>query len=60
MVGYGSKNGCHQDMWFKKIGLRAQNMIIIPGSIINMIGEIHTTTLMSVRLFTLITNKILI
>ena len=38
MVRSSSRNGYEKDVWLKKIELRAQIMIIIPGSIVNIIG----------------------
>jgi hypothetical protein len=38
MVRCGSKNGHQKDMCFKEIGWRAKNILIIPASIVNMIG----------------------
>ena len=42
------------------IGLRAQNMLTIMSSIINMIREDLYDNLMSTQIFTSITNKIFI
>ena len=39
----GFKNIYQKDMCSKKIGLRAQNMITILDSIINIIGRIYMT-----------------
>ena len=60
----GSKNRHQKDMWFKEIGLRAQNLLTVLGSIVNVIvgggGEgksilyYHST---STRIFTLMMNK---
>ena len=35
----GCKNGHQKDMCLKEIGLHAQNMLIVLGSIVNIIGE---------------------
>ena len=65
----GSKNGHQQGMHLKEIGLRVQNLLVIRlSSIVNMIfgggrpggkggGELYDQ-LMSMRIFTLIMNKI--
>ena len=59
----GSKNRHQKDMWFKEIGLRAQNLLTVLGSIVNVIvgggrgkGNLyyHST---STRIFTLMMNK---
>ena len=36
-LGRGSKNKHQKDMWFKEIGLRAQNMLTILSEIVNII-----------------------
>ena len=61
MVRNSSRNGYKKDVWLKKIELRAQIMIIIPGSIVNIIGggDLYDY-LMSMRIFTVIMNKIFI
>ena len=38
LVWWGLKNGYQRDIYLKEIGLRAQNMIIILDSTINIIG----------------------
>ena len=38
VVRCGSKNGDPKDMCLKEIGLRVQNMIIILGTIVKIIG----------------------
>jgi hypothetical protein len=43
-----------------EIGLRAQSMLTILGSIANMIGRTYMTTYMRMRIITLILNKIFI
>ena len=43
MVRCGSKNGHQKDMCLKEIGLRAQNMLTILGSIVNIIGGTYMT-----------------
>ena len=55
VVRSGSKNG-HQNglMCLKEIGLRTRNMLIILGSIVNMIGGDVCDHLMSMRFFTVI------
>jgi hypothetical protein len=40
----GSKNGHEKDMCLVKVRLRAQNMLTILVSIVNMIGETYMTT----------------
>ena len=40
----GSKNGRHNDMCLEEVGLRAQNMLTILSSTINLIRETYTTT----------------
>ena len=58
MVGCGSKIKFQKHMCFKEIGLRAQNVITILSSIVNIIeggGEGE-----AIEHETLITNKILI
>ena len=37
MVRCGSKNGHHKNMCIDEIGLHVQNMLIILGSLVNMI-----------------------
>ena len=44
-------------MFLKKIVLRAQNMLTISGSIVNVIGEDLYDHLMSTRIFSLIFLK---
>ena len=44
VVGCGSKNGYQKDVCLKEIGLRAQNMITILGSIVDVIGGTRMTT----------------
>ena len=39
MVRCGSKNGHQKDMCFKEIGLRAENILIILASIVNIIAK---------------------
>ena len=48
----------NKNMHLKEIGLHAQNMLTILGSIVNVSGETLYDHLMSTRIFTLITNKI--
>ena len=55
----GSKNGYQIDMCPKEIDLHAQKMIIVLGSIVNIIEGIHDY-LKSTRIFILIMNKIFI
>ena len=57
VVRCGSKNGYHINMCLKKIELRAQIMITILRSLVNIIGE---DLLMIARIFTLILTKIFI
>ena len=63
VVRCGSKNGYQKDiMWLEEIGLCAQNLITILGSMVNISlgeGELYDH-LMSRRIFTLIMNKIFI
>ena len=40
VVRCGSKNWCQKDMCLKEIGLRAQDILTILGSLVNMIEEI--------------------
>ena len=40
----GSKKGHHKDMWFEEIGLHAQNVLTILGSIVNIIVRSYMTT----------------
>ena len=55
-----SKNWHQKDMCLKEVGLHAQSMLIILGSIVNMIrGDLYDR-LLSTRITTLITNKIFI
>ena len=44
VVRWGSKNGHQKYMYLKEIGLRAQNMLTILGSLVNMIGVTFMTT----------------
>ena len=62
MIRCGFKNGYQKGIvCFKEIGLRAQNMIIIIGSNINIIGGQGVyDQVMSVRVFTLIMGMIFI
>ena len=39
VVKFESKNGHHKDVCLQDIGLRAQNMLIILGSIVNIVGS---------------------
>ena len=58
VVMCGSKNGHKKYMYLKEIGLRAQYMMTILGSIVNIIGRGNLYDhLMSTRIFTLIMNK---
>ena len=43
MVRYGSKNGQQKDMCLKEIGLRAQVLITILGSMVNTMGGAYMT-----------------
>jgi hypothetical protein len=54
LVRSNFKNKFQKDKCLKKVGLRAQNMIVILGSIVNMIG------LMSTRIFALIKIKMFV
>jgi hypothetical protein len=57
----GSKNRHQKDMWFKEIGLRTQILLIVLGSMVNVTvreGRSLYYHLMSMRIFTLIMNKI--
>ena len=66
MVRFGSNNGYKKkkkDMCLKEIGLCAQNMIIILGSLIYISrgrGRGYMTNLSDLRIFTLTINKIFI
>ena len=62
MVWCGFKNRYQEDMCSKHIGLCAQNMITIVGSIININGveEDLYDHLMSTKIFPLIMNKIFV
>lgn len=51
-VMHVSTNGHQNDTCLKEIGLHAQNMIIILGSISNIIGGDLDDQLMSSRIFT--------
>ena len=44
VIGCGFKDGHWQDMCWKEIGLHAQNMLTIIGSIVNVIGVTYMTT----------------
>ena len=61
MVRCGFKSGHQKDiMCLKEIGPHAQNMLTILGSIVNIIlGDLYDH-LMSMRIFTLMMNKIFI
>ena len=54
MIRCGSKNGHHKSMCLANIGLNAQNLLTIPGSIVNIIGRPIYGHLMTSRIFTLI------
>ena len=58
LVGY--KNGHQKDTCSKEIGPHAQNMMTIPGSIVNIIGGDLYDHLMSTRIFILIKQRIFI
>ena len=60
MGSCGSKNGHQEGVCLKEIGLHAQNMLSILGSMVNMIGEDLYDHLMSTRIFILIMNMIFI
>ena len=60
MVRCETKNVNQKDMCSKEIGLRAQDMLTILGSILNMIEADPYDHLMRRRIFTLIMNKMLI
>jgi hypothetical protein len=47
-------------MFLKEIGLQAQNMITVLGSIVNIIGRNLYEHLTSTRIFILLMNKIFI
>ena len=61
VVWYDSRKGTKKAciMYLNEIGLRAQNMLIIPGSPVNMIlgGTYLHDHLMNTRIFTLIMNE---
>ena len=59
MVWSGSKNEYQEDVCLKEIRLCAPNMITILGSMVNVTRGTYDH-LMSMRLFTLIMNKIFI
>ena len=59
VIRCGFKNGYQKDMYLIEIGLRAQNMIPILGSIVNIIGGNLYDHLISTRILTLIVKKIL-
>ena len=54
MVRSGAKNKHQKGVCFKEIGLCAQNMISIPGSIVNIIGGGPSDHLISIRIMNLI------
>ena len=58
VVGCGSKNGYQKNMCLKEIGLHAQNLLTILGSIINIIGGLPFNELE--ESLTLIMNEIFI
>jgi hypothetical protein len=59
VIRCGSKNKYQKDMCLKESELHAQNMITILGSIvINIMGDVYDH-LMSMRIVTLMTNKII-
>jgi hypothetical protein len=60
VVKCGCKNGHQKDMFLKEIGLRAQNTLTVLGSIVNIIGEDIYDHLMSMRIFTLPINEMII
>ena len=60
VVKCGSKNNHQKGMCFTEIGLQAKNMITILGSIVNTIEGSLFDHSMSLRIFTLIMNKIFI
>ena len=45
MIRYVPNNGYQKDMCLKEIGLCVPNMLTILRSLVNMIKEIHMTTL---------------
>ena len=59
VIRFSSKNKYQKDMCLKESELHAQNMITILGSIVSIMGYVHDH-LMSIRIFTLMTNKICI
>ena len=59
-LGVNVRMDTKKDMCSKEIGLRAQDMLTIPGSVVNMIAADPYDHLMSRRVFTLIMNKMLI
>jgi hypothetical protein len=59
-LGVPPRNGYQKDMPSKEIGLHAQNIITILGSIINIIGWKVYDHLMSTEMLNLINNKMFI
>lgn len=53
LIRCGFKNGCQTDVSLKEIRLCAQNMIIVLGSIVNIIGRDLYDHLMSMKTFAL-------
>jgi hypothetical protein len=60
MGSCGSKIGHQEGMCLKEIRLHAHNMLTILGSMVNTTGGDLYDRLMSMRIFTLIINKIFI
>ena len=59
VVRCGSKNGYQRDTNSKEIGRCAQNMLVILGSMINKYWGDPDDHLMSMRMFNLLMNKII-
>ena len=60
MIRCGSKNEYEKNMCSNEIVLGAQNMMIVLGSIVHIIGRDPFNLLMRTRIFTMIMNKIFI